>query len=409
MAIDPEELKKRREQRKKRKSNRMILSLTIAAAVLLLCGLLIWFLSNREKPPVQDPTLAPDRTVIHLAAAGDLNVTEAVVASGGLNYDYTQALMDVLPLLANADIAALNFEGNLYGEPYGTDRSAPQSLMTALKRAGVDILQLANSYSIYHGMDGLAKTINGIRLAGMEPLGAYTSRQEAKAQKGYSIRTVQGVKIAFVAFTKGMDGMALPAGNEGCVNVLYKDYSTDYQEVDKTGINTILSAISKEKPDITVAFLHWGSEFNDTISTSQQTICDLMMEGGVDVILGTHSHYVQKMSLDPQTGRFVAWSLGDFMGDANRAGSEYSVVLDLEITKNNETGDTRVTNFTYTPIFTVNEPEKPLRVVRIKEAMTAYELGCMDVVSETTYHAMNYALERIQVRIHGPKESTAKN
>ena len=328
-----------------------------------MCGLLIWFLATKDKKPAGDPSLAPNRTVIHLAAAGDLNVTETVVASGGTNYDYTATFMDVLPLLSQADLTALNFEGNLYGEPYGTDRSAPQSLMTALERCGVDILQLANSYPIYHGMDGLSKTIDGIRLAGMEPLGAYATQQEAKANKGFSIRTVQGVKIALVAFTKGMDGMALPAGNEGCVNVLYRDYSTDYQEVDTSGINAILSAIQKEKPDLTVAFLHWGSEFNDTISSSQEKVCQLMQDGGVDVILGTHSHYVQKMTLDPNTGNFVAWSLGDFISDADRAGSEYSVVLDLEITKDNDTGNTRVTGFSYTPIFTINEEGKPLRVV----------------------------------------------
>lgn len=404
MAIDPEELKKRREARKKRRSKRMLLSLVVAGAALLLCGLVIFVISAVNRPPAWDSSPSANTTVIHLAAAGDLNVTETVVASGGPAYDYTATLMDVLPLLANADIATMNFEGNLYGEPYGTDRSAPQTLMTALDRAGVDILQLANSYSIYHGMDGLTKTINGIRSAGMEPLGAYPSRQEAKARKGYSIRTVAGIRIAFVAFTKGMDGMALPAGNEGCVNVLYRDYSTDYQEVDTAGINAILSAAEKEKPDITVALLHWGSEFNDTISSSQEKICRLMQEGGVDVILGTHSHYVQRMDFDPETGKFVAWSLGDFMGDASRAGSEYSVVLDLEITKNNDTGATKVTGYTYTPIFTVNEPEKPLRVMRIHEAMTAYELGCLDVVSKATYDAMEYALGRIEARIHPPKE-----
>jgi len=402
MALDPEELKKRCQQRKKNKSKKLILRLAIAGAVLLLCGLLIYWVTSDQKPNSSaQSTVPPDQTVIHLAAAGDLNVTETVVASGGLSYDYTDALMDVLPLLSNADISALNFEGNLYGEPYGIDRSAPQSLMTALERAGVDILQLANSYSIYRGMDGLAKTIDGIRLAGMEPLGAYATRQEAQARKGYSIRTVEGVKIAFVAFTKGMDGMALPAGNEGCVNVLYSDYSTDYQVVNTNGINAILTAIEKEKPDITVAFLHWGSEFNDTISPSQEKIRELMEQGGVDVILGTHSHYVQKMEHDPKTGQFVAWSLGDFWGDASRAGSEYSIVLDLEITKDNKTGDTRVTNFSYTPIFTVNEKEKPLRVVRIREAMTAYEQGYIDRVSEETYNAMKYALERIEARIQG--------
>ena len=402
MPIDPEELKKRREARKKKSHKKLILRLAIAGAALLLCGLLIWFLAARKQAAdAAKATEPPDQTVIRLAAAGDLNVTESVVASGGISYDYTDALMDVLPLLSNADLTVMNFEGNLYGEPYGTDRSAPQSLMTALERCGVDLLQLANSYSIYRGMDGLSKTIQGIRLAGMEPLGAYATRQEAKAQKGYTIRMVKGIKIAFVAFTKGMDGMALPAGNEGCVNVLYSDYSTDYQVVDTEGISTILNAVAKEKPDITVAMLHWGSEFNDTISPSQEKICGLMQDGGVDVILGTHSHYVQKMEMNPETGTFVAWSLGDFIGDASRAGSEYSVVLELEITKDNKTGATKVTSFSYTPIFTVNEAEKPLRVMRIHESITAYDLGYIDRVEESTYNSMKYALERIKARING--------
>ena len=195
--------------------------------------------------------------------------------------------------------------------------------------------------------------------------------------------------------------MALPAGKEGCVNLLYTDYSTDYQKVDTEGITKILDAAAKEKPDVTVALVHWGSEFNNTISESQEQIRKLMQEKGVDAIIGTHSHYVQKMEFDPTAGTFIAYSLGDFFGDAQKAGSEYSVVLELEITKDNVTGETKITGYDYVPIFTVAEKEKPLRVVRIHEAMKAYEDGFIDSVSKETYDAMAYALERIEARIAG--------
>jgi poly-gamma-glutamate synthesis protein (capsule biosynthesis protein) len=345
-------------------------------------------------------TTAPPTTVIHLAAAGDLNVTERVVASG-VDYNYNSVLLDVGHLLADADITTVNLEGTLTGDPFGVDRSAPQGLMDSLVRAGVDMVQLANSYSIHKGMDGLKRTISGVRQAGLEPLGVYTTTIEAKEAKGYTLRTVQGVKIAFVAFTKGMDGMALPPGNEGCVNVLYTDYSTDYQQVDEEGISRVLDAAAKEKPDLIVALVHWGSEFNNTISESQKKICALMQERGVAAIIGTHSHYVQKMEFDPEKGTFVAYSLGDFLGDADRAGSEYSVILNLEITKDNQTGQTAVTGYEYFPIFTVAEEEKPLKVLRIREAMAAYEGGYLDKVSQPTYDAMAYALGRIEARIKG--------
>ena len=408
MAIDPEEMKRRRQHRqakREKERKKTIIKLIIAGIALVLCAVLIIVFSLSrpdEKPTAQTTeTTAPPTTVIRLAAVGDLNVTQSVVDSGGSDANYTETFLDVAHLIADADISVMNFEGNLYGAPYGADRSAPQSMAQALKAAGMDLVQLANSYSIYKGMDGLSATIAGIRNAGMEPLGVYASTDEAKAGKGYTIRTVEGVKIAFVSFTKGMDGMALPPGNENCVNVLYKDYATTYQEVDTEKITGILENVKKEKPDLTVAMLHWGSEFNDTISASQKEICTLLQENGVDAIIGTHSHYVQQMTLDPDTGNFIAYSLGDFIGDAARSGSEYSVVLELEITKNTDSGKTKITGFQYTPIFTVAEKDRPLQVVRIQEAIAAYEAGYIEKVSPETYEAMKYALTRIEARIDG--------
>ena len=414
MAIDPEELKRRRAERAAKRQQQQKatrIKLIIAGIVLVLCAVLILVLcllaapSGENSPPPQQSqaeTTQPDdssKTVIHLAAAGDLNVTEKVVAAGGGSYDYTNALLDIAPLLADADITTVNFEGTFTGEPYGTDRSAPLNLANALASAGVDLVQLANSYSIYKGMEGLKTTISSVRSAGLEPVGAYPSAAEAKAAKGYTVRNVRGIKIAFVSFTKGMDGMALPVGNEGCVNVLYSDYSTDYQQIDEAGIKKILDAAAKEKPDLTVALLHWGSEYNNTISQSQKDVCALLQENGVDAIIGTHSHYVQKMEFDPDAGTFVAYSLGDFLSDADKAGSEYSVILDLEITKDNETGKTSITGYSYTPIFTAVQEGRPLRLLRIREAMAAFEGGYLDRVSQENYDAMAYALERIEARV----------
>lgn len=412
MSIDPQEFKKKREARAKQRQAQqrtLILRLAIAALVLVICGTAIFLLTRKNRTPSapvipsadSTETTTPNDTVIRLAAVGDLNVTEQAVASGGINYDYTDTFLDVAHLLADADITTVNFEGNLFGAPYGTDRSAPQSMMTALQRIGVDMVQLANSYSIYKGMQGLSQTIDGVRLAGMEPLGVYPTAQDAQKEKGYTIRSVQGIKIAFVAFTKGMDGMALPAGNSGCVNLLYEDYSTDYQKVDTAGITKIMDAVAKEKPDLTVALLHWGSEFNNTISQSQKDICALLQEKGANAIIGTHSHYVQSITYDPNSGNFVAYSLGDFFGDASRAGSEYSLILELEITKR-ETGETKITGYNYTPIFTVSEEGKPLRVVRIRQAMAAFDEEHLQRISQETYDEMTYALERIEARVNEP-------
>jgi hypothetical protein len=105
------------------------------------------------------------------------------------------------------------------------------------------------------------------------------------------------------------------------------------------------------------------------------------------------------MSLDPETGNFLAYSLGDFFSDASRSGTEYSVILNLEITKDGKNGQTTITNYSYTPIFSLVEKGKTARVVRIREAMMTYENKYLDSISKESYNAMAYALQRIEARI----------
>lgn len=431
---DPEEFDKRRMRREELRNKRrqeqkkLIMGLVAAAIVLIGCGVLIFVLSRGDavqqptEPPVQtDPvpsdetqpvlteptesqeeteTRSDKETVIHILAGGDLNVTDNTVASGGVTYDYTKAFQDVLPLLSQADYSILNFEGSLCGEPYGTlYRSAPQRMMEALKLAGVDMLQMANSCAIVNGTSGLQRTLAGIEAAGLDTTGAYANNAEFRRTGGYLIRNIGGVKVGFVSFTKGMDGMALPTGSENCVNVLYTDYATTYQKIDRDGISAVLKALSREKPDITIALVHWGSEFNDNHSDTQESIKKLMLEQGVDAIIGTHPHYVQSIEFDAEAGTLVAYSLGDFFSDAERSGTEYSILLDLEIVKNTSTGVTRLESYSYTPIFTVAEEGKPLKVVRLMQAMEAYENTHVDRVTKETYEDMQYALTRIGERV----------
>ena len=436
MASERDELNRRRrarmeqQKRKKAAQRKLKIRLALAVVVLLACAAVIYNLSREGEIPIMEaaPTeveiygqadettaettvpksnLNREPTVIHLAAAGDLNVTDQVVWSGqsGTIYDYTNAFMDVAPILSEADLTLLNFEGNLYGQPYGTATvSAPQELMTALKNAGVDLVQMANTAAIYNGISGLQTTLANIRNAGIEPVGAYSTNNEFARNNGYTICEVQGLKIAMVAFTKGFGGLGLPVGSEDCVNLLYEDYYENYEKLNTNKINKVLKAVSAEKPDLVVALLHWGSEFNDTLSDTQQKIASLMKKNGVDVIIGTHPHLVQEIEYDEATGFFCAYSLGDFFGDGNRSGTAYSIILDLEITKNYDTGETRVTGFEYTPIYTLQEtdcPDNQRRVVRMETAMTAYDINFVDKIIESCNENMKYSLSRIVSRING--------
>jgi poly-gamma-glutamate synthesis protein (capsule biosynthesis protein) len=272
--------------------------------------------------------------------------------------------------------------------------------MQALNSIGVDIVQMANSYSIHNGMIGLTQTLNNIRSAGIEPVGAFATPDEFNRSKGYTICDVQGVKVAVVAFTKGMGGLGLPAGNESCVNTLYTDYDSEYKKIDRDGIRAIMKNLRSEKPDIIIAMLHWGMEHNDQVFETQEDIAELMLEEGVDVILGTHSHMVHRIDYNEAEGTLVAYSLGDFFGDAAKAGTNYSFIIDIQITRDNEMATTKIDNFTLIPIYTLSEDDGngQRRVVRIDETLSAYDVNFVDRVTRSAMESMVYSLERIEAR-----------
>ena len=355
------------------------------------------------------PTFGDNTTTITLVAGGDLNVTDGTVASGqsGAGYDFTVPFLDVAEIFAQADAALLNLEGNVCGAPYGSDStSAPLALAQTLKACGVDFLQTANSCAIKNGILGLSQTIANIRGTGMEPLGTYESNAAFAAGKGFVLRDIGGVRVAFVAFTKGMDGMGLPPGSENCVNLLYTDYTSTYKKINTQGITRVLEAVEKAKPDITVALLHWGSEGNNTISPTQKKIAKLMLSLGVDAIIGTHSHQVQPVVYDAENHTLIAYSLGDFYGDGTVSGSYYSILLQLQITKDLDTGYTAITGWEHIPLYTVTQERdgSAMRVLQIRQAMELYENAHISSVSSTTYENMKSALAQIEKRINTPVE-----
>ena len=423
--------RRRAELRRRRVITRYITLALVSLTVLMVAGVLIWRAADRNsKPQLSQPTqptttqtapttqtvpttqkpepTQPQRPTdeITLVFGGDLVANDRVVAAGQQDsqYSYTQVFRDMLPVLSVADAAFLNFEGNTYGASYGTETStAPAALLQAIAHAGVDFVQMANSCTITktNGMLSLEKTLQDIENAGMIPVGAYSDQQKAQSEQGFTLCQIGDIRVAVVGYTKGFDGVTLPQNSQWSVNLLYTDYSTTYQKVAEDAIKATLKNIQDQKPDLVVALLHWGSAYNDLISTSQNKIEKLLLENGVDAIIGTHSHYVQQVKFDEAAGTVVAYSLGDFFGGGEKNGSHYSILLQLQVTRNNVTGETRITGCDYVPIYTLT-PERDgesTRVVRIEAAMEQYENGHIHRVGATAYENMKNALDRIRSRV----------
>jgi poly-gamma-glutamate synthesis protein (capsule biosynthesis protein) len=414
--------RKRHHARHRKPWGRYVTATLVIAVALLVAGVLIFrhFSQEPQQPQMsgtttlppqtsQPPSTAPTQpdtptTQIQLVFGGDLVINDAVVSAGMKDgrIDYTDLFMDIAPVLASANAAGINFEGNTYGMPYGTaTSSAPSELMKALANAGVDLVQVSNTCTVKNGILGLGATLQEIRAAGMTSVGGYSERQQAEAEEGYTICDIGGIRVAIIGYTKGFDGLSLPPSGQWCTNLLYTDYATSYQKVAEKEIKATLKKIEAQKPDLTVALLHWGSTYNDIISASQKKIEKIMLENGVDAIIGTHPHYVQQVKYDETAGTVVAYSLGDLFSAGEQSGSNYSILLQLQVTRDNLTGETKITGCDYVPIYTLTPQRdgEPMRVVRIEEAMKQYESSHIHRVNATAYQNMKNALDRIRSRV----------
>ncbi|MBQ1264837.1 MAG: CapA family protein, partial [Oscillospiraceae bacterium] len=322
---------KRLEQKRRRKMQQRIILGVLALVIVLALVLIIRGCSAAPAPePEQIETPAepivetePD-TVVTLAAVGDIMIYDDLLADAlqeDGSYNFADSFSAISMYTSSADLAVGNLELNFCGEPYGgkPDFRAPEALAQTLKDIGFDILQTANTYSIQNGISGLSSTIKYLNTVGIDHVGTYAAEDDKQTNGGVLLKNVNGVKIAFFAYTKGLNNLTLPEGSEYAVDLLYKDYSTDYSKVAEDDILDSIAAAKALNPDIIVAMMHWGSEYDTGITETQEEIRDLLLDNDVDIILGSHSHVVGPMveqQLVTNSGdyknTFVAYSLGNF-------------------------------------------------------------------------------------------------
>lgn len=404
--IEARRLKRMELQHKRTVRQRITYGVLLLILVLII--VLIAKSCGKENPPAQpqnnspqagetQPATGEDSAKATLSAVGDIMIYDTQLENAKKTdgtYNFLPCFAPVTDLLTASDLTVGNFEANFAGEPYSgyPDFKAPESLATTLSGMGFDILQTANTYSIQNGLSGLSSTISTIRNEGMSSLGTYLSADDKQVNQ-VVVKDVNGIRIAFIGFTKGVNNLSLPEGSEYCVDLLYKDYATTYQSIDKDAITKAIGAAKEKDPDVIVAMLHWGSEYEAEPSTSQDEIADLMFQNGVDVILGSHSHIVGPMEKRTVTvdGKskdvFIAYSLGNFLSSMTKNYTQESVILNLEFTK--EDGETTISNVDYVPLYIMDNGEAAVNRYEIQNIYSVLASQPDDATKER----MNTALQ----------------
>lgn len=371
------------------------------AALLLLTLLCALFACGDAQQPAHTETTAPDQnTTVRISAVGDIFLSEdqiedARCADG--SYNFMTQFSDVYAALSKADLTVGNFEGTFAGAPYGLEHgSYPDEFAVALNDAGFDLLQTANSFSVYNGLAGLKRTKDVIENNGMLCSGTYRSASE-RSDEQISIFEINGIRVAVLSFTKGLGGMSIPTGEEYCVDLLYTDYASDYEDVDTAGITAAIDKAKQAEPDVIIAMVHWGSENVREVSSRQSQIADLMFHNGVDVILGSHPHLVGKVEqrsvrMDDGSRKnvLIAYCLGDFC-KVSRGQINLSPVLNLVFTRDAFSGETTLTDVSCSSIASMdNGEEAPDRytILDADNAIALYEGNYYDRITRELYQSL---------------------
>ena len=320
---------------------------------------------------------------------------DAYVSSSG-TYDFSYVFEDIKSYISSADIAVGNLETTFAGKARGYSNyptfNTPEQLATNLKTFGIDVVSTANNHCMDTGYSGLTSTLNYLDEAGISHMGTYSSEE---SQNTILIKDVKGVKIAFLAFTYGTNGIAIPKDKSYSVNLIDKDF-----------ISKQLSLAKEQSPDLICVSMHWGIEYQTKQNSEQEDLANFLFKNGVDVILGSHPHVLQPMEKKTVTledgstkNCFVIYSLGNFMSGQNKANTRNSVILDMKFTKNGKTNKTLINSVSYVPIYMYKDSSKKLhkyRVLDIEKNIKNYDSGEDRSIGSAIYSTLKAELTKIK-------------
>ena len=347
---------------------------------------------------VQENQKEETDTTFTLTAIGDVmchntQYMDAYDSDTG-TYDFSYVFDNISSYTKTADICIGNLETSFAGEDRGYSNyptfNSPDSLADSLKSIGVDVLSTAGNHALDMGFSGLSRTIDVLDKADISHLGTYKTQED---QDKVLIKYVKGVKIAFIDYTYGTNGISVPSDKKFCINLIDKDLIKKHIETAKN-----------QNADMIVACMHWGTEYQTKQNSEQEELADFLFQNGVNVIIGNHPHVIQPMekrtvTLEDGSTRdgFVVYALGNFICDQNAVNTRDSIILNLKITKHTD-GSITIDNYDYVPIYMYKDTsvsKHKMKILDINKTIYNYENNLDDSITEKIYNLMKTELGRI--------------
>lgn len=376
-----------KKERLRRRRIKRIKALAVLAALLILCivvvvsigKFLFGLFDNDDKKNDESKTatslsvdgqeaLAEEATA-KLLATGDIIMhkpfleSSMYLSNGTYNYDsifkYVKEDFEAADFVTTTIEGSL-VDGNYYGYP--TFRT-PAAIATSLKNNSVDMILLANNHIYDNGDDGLQTTISHIENNNL----LYTGIRKNIEEKPYQIQDINGIKIGMInyVYETESNGYAKSINGIGVTNEaapLINSFNSGKLDEFYTEIDGYLKEMKEAGAEFTIAYMHWGVEYDTQGTSEQREMAQKLCDMGLDALIGSHPHVIQPVDLltstDGSNEMVVAYAIGnqvsnqrtEYMDGLTYGYSEDGYMVELTV-KRDKDGTVTIDNAAFIPIW----------------------------------------------------------
>ena len=296
-------------------------------------------------------------------------------------YCFDGVLKNMKPFFEKADYVVGNLE-TIFAAPYRKYNddiryNTPDSFLDEIAYSGINMLTTANNHCFDCEIQGVDRTLDLLDSKGINHTGTFRDGEQAD----YDLVEIGGIKIAFLAYTYGINtyyDSDIPEDLRDHVNTLRVHNAGQKKEnfirillhklairahikvmlgiptidpckdvfydgiINESIMNEVAIKIqkAKEASDITVFCLHAGGQFNEEPGEYVEYLIRFLKNQGVDIVVGHHPHTIQKVNASDN--QIFAYSLGGLVMSPSAPYvsrgclPEYSIALNVYINEENK-------------------------------------------------------------------------
>jgi poly-gamma-glutamate synthesis protein (capsule biosynthesis protein) len=275
---------------------------------------------KKSVPPVPPP--APPPLLVEPVPPKDYRLTIIAVGDNLIHielinkaktetedkFDFDKYYTEAATLIKEADIAFINQETMIAGGNFGYSGyplfNGPKDIGGTIVNLGFDVVNHATNHAMDKGEKAVFEVMDfWDKQKDILMLGLNRS-EESRRDLTKNIIEKNNIKLGFLAYTYGTNGIPLPKDKPFLVSLI--DTETIAKEIDAL----------RPLCDFLVVSMHWGNEYEHTPSNRQEYLARFLAERGVDLVIGHHPHVLQPLRALPReaaTPMICFFSLGNFL------------------------------------------------------------------------------------------------